>query len=244
MSWNPNFNIDVNQPGFPGWNGPFHQPPNMNFPVVMPIHPDDMMDIDYTDQPDQPDEMITTNNFFQKEYLCYPLIHHPDMDDKTLNRVQRSRKIILPTTALEQLSHYQTDGSNGPMVFKLMNKEKVVYATVEQFYGDEKVMFVPDSFMVELGINPGERVQIDKVTIPKAEFIQFKPDPQFLQLSNPKIVLERYLRDYTILYRDQIIPLSYLGKIYNIVVQQTKPTDVVLIIDADIQIDFVQPTDD
>jgi hypothetical protein len=238
MSWHPGFNIDVNQPGFPGYNGPFHTPPNIGFPVIHPTNSDDAMDItdlaDLADPADQHDQ-VNTNNFFKKEYLCHPLIHNPDISDEVMNRMQKSRKIILPNTALEQLSHYSIDG---PMVFKLMNKEKVVYATVEQFHGSEKVMFVSDSMMVELGVNPGERVQIDNVKIPKAEFIQFKPDPQFLQLTNPKIVLERYLRNYTILYKDQVIPLNYLGKTYNILVQSTKPADVVLIVDADIQIDF------
>ena len=47
-------------------------------------------------------------------------------------------------------------------------------------------------------------------TLSKGTFVKFKPQSEaFLDISNPRVVLERQLRSFSCLSKGQTIPISY-----------------------------------
>lgn len=186
------------------------------------------------------DVKILENKYFQKEYLCYSL---STLETGNLNtkKLEFSDKIVLPCSALDILSRFQSFDSS-PMTFRLNKSGSLncIYAGVIDFSADDRKMYVPRWMMEVMFIQEGQRVSITSVTIPKAEYIKLKPrDERFLKLQNPKNVLENHLKDFTTLYKGQTIRINYLNREWEIDVLETMPTDAVCINNANVILDLV-----
>jgi len=85
------------------------------------------------------------------------------------------------------------------------------------------------------------------VNLPLGKFVKFQPlSKTFLDISNPKAVLESMLRNYSALGVGQTIALRYNKKIYHLLVLELKPlnlTGAVSIIETDMDVDFAPPVD-
>jgi hypothetical protein len=178
---------------------------------------------------------------FQKEYLCYSFeflkIHDPDK--KTIS--DNTDKIIMPESVLDYLS--RDDELVGPYTFKLINilNNKSAYAGVLEFTSyDTHIIYVPEWLMQNIGVVDGGRVDVNQITLQKGKSIILRPHTEnFFKISNPKRLLERYLRNFTTLYQGEIISIPYLGKIFDIDVIESEPCDAVNIIDSDITLEFI-----
>merc|ERR1719412_3576552 len=85
-------------------------------------------------------------------------------------------------------------------------------------------------------------VQVESATLPVATFSKFQPlSKDFLDLSNPKAVLEMRLRHFACLSKGDIIAINYNNKIYELNVLETKPANAGSIIESDMNVDFEAP---
>lgn len=187
-----------------------------------------MFNINYYDSP----------RTFKSTYKCYSvsMLFGNDRAD-----VERGGKIIMPPSALDQLTRLSVVY---PMLFRLTNSEinKVTHCGVLEFVADEGKVYLPYWMMRNLLLNEGGLIQVENATLPVATFSKFQPQSvDFLDITNPKAVLENALRSYACLTTGDVIAINYNDKVYEVCVLETKPTTAVTIIECDMSVDFAPP---
>ncbi|CAF1620678.1 unnamed protein product [Rotaria magnacalcarata] len=178
---------------------------------------------------------------FRAVYQCYSAAFLPDRDRERLN-VENGGKILLPQAALEHLIE-----QTGVMLFKLHNKkyDRITHCGVLEFLPNEdKTCYLPNWMMHHLLLQEGDELCVESVALPTARFVRFQPQSKdFLDISNPKAVLETALRNFNCLSKGDIIAINYLNRNYELHVVELKPADAVSIIECDMEVDFAPPID-
>lgn len=96
--------------------------------------------------------------------------------------------------------------------------------------------------MHNLLLQEGELLNIESVSIPVAEYVKFQPQSEdFLDITNPKAVLENGLRSFACLTTGDMIAIKYNSRIYEMCVLETKPGPAVTIIECDMNVEFAPP---
>lgn len=91
--------------------------------------------------------------------------------------------------------------------------------------------------MRNLILEEGEMIEVESVTLPVARFSKFQPlSSEFLDITNPKAVLENSLRNFACLSKNDIIAIKYNGNVYELRVLETEPDDAVTIIECDMNV--------
>lgn len=175
---------------------------------------------------------------FKATYKCYSvsMLFGNDRAD-----AERGGKIIMPPSALDQLTRLSVVY---PMLFRLTNNEinKVTHCGVLEFVADEGKVYLPYWMMRNLLLNEGGLIQVENATLPVATFSKFQPQSvDFLDITNPKAVLENALRSYACLTTGDVIAINYNDKVYEVCVLETKPSNAVTIIECDMSVDFAPP---
>uniref|UniRef100_UPI00358E14E3 ubiquitin recognition factor in ER-associated degradation protein 1 n=1 Tax=Myxine glutinosa TaxID=7769 RepID=UPI00358E14E3 len=175
---------------------------------------------------------------FSATLRCFSVSMLPGSERKD---VERGGKIILPPSALDQLSRLNV---SYPMLFKLRNTraERETHCGVLEFVADEGKCYLPYWMMRNLLLEEGGLVSLSSVQLQVASYSEFQPQsPDFLDITNPKAVLENALRNFACLTTGDVIAISYNDKVYELCVKQTKPDNAVSIIECDMNVDFVTP---
>lgn len=171
-------------------------------------------------------------------YRCYSVSMLPGTER---DNVDRGGRIFLPPSALDQLTRLNIQY---PMLFKLTNSEKgrVTHCGVLEFVADEGKCYMPYWMMRNLLLDEGNFLKIESVSLPVATFSKFQPQStEFLDITNPKAVLENELRNFACLTTGDVIAISYNDRIYELCVLETKPGTAVSIIECDMNVDFAPP---
>ena len=72
---------------------------------------------------------------------------------------------------------------------------------------------------------------MESASLPVATFAKFQPhSTEFLDMTNPKAVLEARLRNFACLSTGDVIAIMYNNKIYELSVLETKPSNAVSVI--------------
>mmetsp|Transcript_13154 Transcript_13154/g.37034 ORF Transcript_13154/g.37034 Transcript_13154/m.37034 type:complete len:342 (+) Transcript_13154:243-1268(+) len=174
---------------------------------------------------------------FQQNYRCYPVT----FIDKA--HLEEGNKVILPPSALDRLAMLHIDY---PMLFKIENRKsaKTSNCGVLEFVADEGMVYMPYWMMQNLLLSEGDIVNFKSATLPKGKFVKLQPHTKdFLDISNPKAVLERTLRNYSCLTVGDTILVPYNNKNYYIDIIEAKPQDAVSIVETDCEVDFAPPLD-
>jgi len=174
---------------------------------------------------------------FSAEYRCYPVA----MIDKP--QLEAGDKIVLPPSALDTLSRMETDY---PMLFKVGGsaRERSTHCGVMEFSAPEGLCYMPYWMMQSLLIEEGGFVRVHNVSLKKAKFVKFRPQSKtFLDISNPKAVLEKALRKYTCMTVGDQIFIDYNSQHYYIDVQEVRPDGQACIVETDMEVDFAPPAD-
>ena len=153
----------------------------------------------------------------------------------------RGGKIIMPPSALDQLTRLHIQW---PMLFKLNNKSKSrdTHCGVLEFVADEGRIYIPYWMMKNLLLQEGDMIEVENVSLKVATFARFQPQSvDFLDISNPKAVLENMLRNFACLTTDDIISIKYNERDYELLVLETKPDRAISIIECDMNVDFAPP---
>ncbi|CAH1980065.1 unnamed protein product [Acanthoscelides obtectus] len=175
---------------------------------------------------------------FNQTYQCYSVAMMPGNDRQD---VERGGKIIMPPSALEQLTRLNI---NYPMLFKLGSKRtgRTTHCGVLEFVADEGKVYLPLWMMHNLVLEEGDLVQMESVTLPVGTFAKFQPlSADFLDITNPKAVLENCLRSFACLTKGDVIAVKYNSKTYELCVLETKPGDAISIIECDMNVEFAPP---
>ncbi|XP_077508880.1 ubiquitin fusion-degradation 1-like isoform X2 [Amblyomma americanum] len=175
---------------------------------------------------------------FNTQYRSYSVSMLPGNERQD---VERGGKIIMPPSALDHLTRLNIVY---PMLFKLTNKKsnRETHCGVLEFVADEGKVYLPYWMQRNLLLDEGDIVQVESATLPVATFSKFQPlSVDFLDITNPKAVLENALRNFACLSTNDIIAIEYNNKTYELCVLETKPGNAVSIIECDMNVEFAPP---
>ena len=152
---------------------------------------------------------------------------------------QKGDKILLPPSAFETLARLQVDY---PMLFQLTAGDRTTHCGVLEFTAEEGCVYIPFWMMQNLLIEEGAVLSVKNVSLPKATFVKLQPQSvDFLEISNPRAVLEHALRNYSCVTVHDIIQLPYNGKNYHFELKDVQPSPAACIIETDCNVDFDAP---
>ncbi|CAA6655896.1 unnamed protein product [Spirodela intermedia] len=174
---------------------------------------------------------------FEQTYVCYPV----SFIDKP--HLESGDKIIMPPSALDRLATLHIDY---PMLFELRNSaaERISHCGVLEFIAEEGMIYMPYWMMENMLLQEGDTVKVKNVTLPKGSYVKLQPHTKdFLDISNPKAILETALRSFSCLTTGDSIMVAYNNKKYYIDIVETKPASAISIIETDCEVDFAPPLD-
>ncbi|EFN53275.1 hypothetical protein CHLNCDRAFT_136896 [Chlorella variabilis] len=174
---------------------------------------------------------------FEASYRCYPV----SFLDKP--EAERGDKIFLPPSALDRLAQLHIDY---PMLFQVENRRdgRNTHCGVLEFIADEGMVYMPYWMMQNLLLQEGDVVQLRSATLPKGTFVKLQPhSADFLDITNPRAVLETTLRNFSCLTVGDTIPINYNNRRYFIDIIEAKPSDAISVIETDCNVDFAPPLD-
>jgi ubiquitin fusion degradation protein 1 len=97
--------------------------------------------------------------------------------------------------------------------------------------------------MKTLRLNEGDPIRITGTELPKGKFVKFQAQSvHFLEISDPKAVLEQVLRNFSALTQGDIIEISYNSIVFGILVMEANPGgEGISVLDTDLEVDFAAP---
>jgi ubiquitin fusion degradation protein 1 len=126
------------------------------------------------------------------------------------------------------------------MLFELVNegKQRVTHAGVLEFIAEEGRAYVPQWMMNTLLLQEGDAIQIKSASLPLGKFVKIQPQSvSFLDITDPKAVLENAFRNFSTLTAGDIITIKYNNKLYDILVMEIKPEGKgISIIETDLEV--------
>uniref|UniRef100_A0A7S4HI96 Uncharacterized protein n=1 Tax=Odontella aurita TaxID=265563 RepID=A0A7S4HI96_9STRA len=172
---------------------------------------------------------------FEEQYHCYSVAYA----DKA--HLEGGDKILLPPSAFDTLARLQVDY---PMLFRLESPEKgtMTHCGVLEFTAEEGSCYIPFWVMQNLLIEEGSVISITNVSLPKATFVKLRPQHvDFLEITNPRAVLEHALRNFSCVTKGDVICVPYNSRNYHFELMEVKPPDAACIIETDCNVDFDAP---
>jgi ubiquitin fusion degradation protein 1 len=161
-------------------------------------------------------------------------------DSFVTTSLQKGDKILLPPSAFDTLARLQVDY---PMLFRLhAETNHSTHCGVLEFTAEEGSCYIPYWMMQNLFIQEGDVITVTNVSLPKATMIKLKPQHvDFLEISNPKAVLEFALRNFSCVTKGDVIQIPYNNKNYQFELQEVQPQDAACIIETDCNLEFDAP---
>jgi len=174
---------------------------------------------------------------FDMQYQCYPVsfINKEDLE--------KGNKIILPPSALDHLARLNI---SYPMLFEVSNpaSDSRTHCGVLEFIAEEGICFLPYWMMCNLTLREGDIIRIMNTSLPKGNYVKLQPvTKDFLDIHNPRAVLENTLRNFATLTVGDNIMINYNDRNYEIEIVETRPAKAVSIIETDVNVDFAPPKD-
>lgn len=172
---------------------------------------------------------------FEEQYHCYSVAYA----DKA--HLEKGDKILLPPSAFDTLARLQVDY---PMLFRLTSDtdNRTTHCGVLEFTAEEGTCYIPFWMMQNLLLEEGSVITVGNVSLPKASFVKFQPQSvDFLEISNPRAVLEHALRNFSCVTKGDVIQIPYNDKNYHFALKEVQPQDAACIIETDCNVDFDAP---
>lgn len=99
--------------------------------------------------------------------------------------------------------------------------------------------------MQTLLLEPGDLIQVKSTDLPSGRFIKLQPQStSFLDISDPKAVLENAFRNFSCLTKGDIFTFAYNDQVYEIAVLDAKPEGdkkAISVLETDLEVDFAPP---
>lgn len=159
------------------------------------------------------------------------------------DNVSYGGKIIMPPSALARLTRLDLQD---PWMFQLRNPGNPAASThagVLEFIAEEGVVHLPYWMMKTLRLNEGDPIRITGAELAKGKFVKLQAQTvHFLEISDPKAVLEQALRNFTALTQGDIIEISYNSIVFGLLVMEAVPGgEGISVLDTDLEVDFAPP---
>lgn len=178
---------------------------------------------------------------YNADLRCFSMRHYPFCEKEKANQYNYSGKIFLPASALD---HLMNSSIEYPMMFKIKNKEtrEFTHCGVMEFTAEEGKIYLPIWMMRQLKLNEGVIINIKYVSLPRATYAKLQPQStDFLEISDPRAVLERELAKYSCFTINDKITFRYNDTDYEVSVVELKPSNAVCVVECDINVDFAPP---
>ncbi|KAL8698022.1 MAG: hypothetical protein Q9224_002040 [Gallowayella concinna] len=179
---------------------------------------------------------------FDEYYRCYPIAMLPGPEREDVNH---GGKVMMPPSALDKLTRLHI---TYPMMFELVNgaAEKITHAGVLEFIAEEGKIYLPYWMMQTLSLEPGDLLQILSTDLPSGSFIKLQAQStDFLDISDPKAVLENAFRNFSCLTKGDVFTFAYNDQTFEMAVLETKPgtakNGAVSVLETDLEVDFAPP---
>ncbi|BGP29974.1 hypothetical protein JCM10296v2_001726 [Rhodotorula toruloides] len=152
-------------------------------------------------------------------------------------------KIVMPPSALDELTQLDIEL---PIDFEITNPaqpELNTHAGVLEFIAEEGCVNLPQWIMDQLRLNEGDPIRIVGGRYPKGKLIKIQPQSvDFLEISDPKAVLEQALRNYSCLSAGDIVEIGYHSLTFRLLIMEiTPPGPAISVLDTDLEVDFAPP---
>ena len=100
--------------------------------------------------------------------------------------------------------------------------------------------------MQTLALDPGDLLQIMSTDLPSGSFIKLQAQStNFLDISDPKAVLENAFRNFSCLTKGDIFTFAYNDQTFEMAVLETKPgtakNSAISVLETDLEVDFAPP---
>lgn len=97
--------------------------------------------------------------------------------------------------------------------------------------------------MKRLNLNEGDGIRLYGTRLPKGKFVKLQPQSvTFLELSDPKAVLEQAMRAYTVISPGDIIEIHYNMMTFELLVMEVQPDAAgISVLNTDLEVDFAAP---
>jgi len=174
---------------------------------------------------------------FDHQYQCFPVSFMGRED------LEKGNKIILPQSALDHLARLNI---SYPMLFQIENSSthSKSHCGVQEFIAEEGTCYIPYWMMCNLLLTEGDLIRVQNCSLPKGTFVKLQPvSSDFLDIHNPRAVLENSLRNFATLTVGDNVVIDYNKKKYEIEIVECKPAQAISIIEADVNVDFAPPKD-
>ncbi|KAG8391687.1 hypothetical protein BUALT_Bualt01G0213200 [Buddleja alternifolia] len=134
-----------------------------------------------------------------------------------------------------------------PLLFQIesYNDKIVSHCGVLEFEAEEGSIYLPEWMMKNLKLQEGDLAIIRNTAMPNGRYIKLQPHTtSFIQVSDPRAVLEKTLRSFTCLTTGDTFMVTHNKKEFYIDVLEIRPPgDAICLIDTDCEVDFVTPLD-
>ncbi len=141
--------------------------------------------------------------------------------------LEKGNKVLLPTRLLQTITNIYHGNLPYPMVFSVstLRTKSTVYVGVLEFVAPDDSVVFPFWLFNELKLREGEMVRVGIVDyLPKANFAKLRPHKtEFIDLPDPRSVLEIHLRNFVCLTKDETISISFMNKVYQLDILEIKP---------------------
>lgn len=131
------------------------------------------------------------------------------------------------------------------MLFKLNSNNgngRHTHSGVLEFTAEEGCVYIPFWMMQNLQIEEGALITVSNISLPKATFCKLQPQSvDFLEIGNPRAVLEHALRNFSCITEGDIIQIPYNDKNYSLKLCKVEPGEAACIIETDCNVDFEAP---
>lgn len=185
---------------------------------------------------------MPASNTFEEYFRCYPIAMMPDLVRK--DDANFGGKIFLPPSALNKLTMLHI---RYPMLFELRNEQKdlLTHSGVLEFTSEEGRCYIPQWMTDTLKLQPGGLIKVKNCDLNLGKFVKIEPQSvDFLDISDPKAVLENVLRKFSTLTVNDVIEVNYNDSIYGIKVLEVKPESDnhgICVVETDLETDFAPP---
>jgi ubiquitin fusion degradation protein 1 len=176
---------------------------------------------------------------FDEYFRCYPVVMLNGPDRSPANF---GGKVFLPPSALQKLTMLHI---TYPMLFQLHHQDKSTHAGVLEFTAEEGRIYLPQWMMVRLHCDVGDLIQIKSTDLPPGALIKIKPQSvDFLDISDPRAVLENAFRSFSCLTKGDVFQFSYNDQTYDMAVEDVKPdneANAIVTMETDLKVEFAEP---
>ncbi len=136
-----------------------------------------------------------------------------------------------------------------PLKFRLQSPgmDIVAHCGVREFVAEEGRVYLPFWLLSAIGAGEDCPIVVTNVSLPKATYVKLRPRRMaFVELTDPKGVLEVALREFTCVTQGVAIRIPYIGRTFDIDILEVKPDTPMggaSIVETDVEIDFAAPLD-